>query len=451
MQTIKDKFLSTVRQYKMFAPGETVAVGFSGGPDSVCMLSLLLEFQNTFGIKITAAHVNHCLRGEESEADERFVAEFCKQRNVPLKLLRADVRTLAEKNKQSTELCGRELRYRFFESLHTDKIATAHTGSDVVETMLMNICRGTSLHGLCSIPPVRGNIVRPLIALSKADTEYYCKANGIDYVTDSSNEEDFCTRNQYRHIVIPALKSVAPSFETTALRCVESLRFEEEYMQAKTDEAFGRAYIDGSLSVPVLKTLPEAVLRRVIAKYLTETAHADFETKHLLFISSRLEEKNAAIMLPGGICVRSDGDKLFSAFKNTQSTSDLPVICNKNDLSFVYFNGYKISFSIYDNDTSSADSTAGDRIDFSKIDDMIEIRAIRPGDTVRLQKRNCSKKLKKYYLEEGFDAVQRRRFPVIADSRGVIWAFGAGADASRAANNDTKRILIIDSERDKNE
>ena len=444
--------MRTVEQYHMFAPGETVAVGFSGGPDSVCLLSLLLDYKEFYGISIVAAHVNHCLRGEESDADERFVTEFCNSRDIPLKVLRADIRTLAEKKKQSTELCGREFRYRFFESLHTDKIATAHTGSDVIETMFMNICRGASLNGLCSIPPVRGNIVRPLIALSKADTEYYCKTNGIDYVTDSSNNEDFCTRNQFRHTVIPAFKSVAPSFETTALRCVENLRVEEEYMQAQADEAFTRAHLNGSLSVSVLKTLPEAILRRVIARFLIETAHADFETKHLLFLCGRFAEKNAAITLPGGICVRSDGAKLFAAFNNTQTEIELPLILNKNDLSYVYFNGYKINFSYTDYDASSStDSPAGDRIDIAKLDDMIEIRSIQPGDTIRLLRRNCSKKLKKYYMEEGIDAAQRRQFPVIADRRGVIWAFGAGADASRAVNIDTKKILIIDSESDKNE
>ncbi len=452
MQTLRDKFIKTVEQFNMFLPGESVAVGFSGGADSVCLLSLLNEYKDDFGISLTAAHVNHLLRGEESDADEQFVREFCRQNGIPLKVLRADIGELSAQTKQSLELCGREVRYRFFESLNTDKTATAHTGSDVVETMLMNLSRGASLRGLCSIPPVRDKIVRPLIRFTREETEAYCKMQGLRFVTDSTNSNNDCTRNRYRHTVIPVLKELNPSFETAALRCAENLRAENDYISLQAGELFQRCFQNGRLAVMELGGAHPALINRVIALFLNALGITEAETKHILYLCEHLTENGRLLTLPGGRDIQSDGTALFAADNLKPADADEMLRLRKNALNEIRFNGHTLRFDVAQNPNVDADEyKAGRAVDFFKIDDIIEIRSPRPGDKIRIAERKCSKSLKKLYTEKHINAYRRRALPVIADSRGVIWAYGAGADESRLPDKNTKRFLIIDTEDDKNE
>ena len=183
--TAKDKFLAAVREYQMLSPGDTVAAAVSGGADSMCLLSLLCDCAEELGIRVHAVHVHHGIRGAEADRDEAFVRTFCEDLEVPLTVFHVDVPAEAARTGESTELCARRLRYAMFDQLAADKIATAHTASDAVETLLMNLSRGSGLTGLCSIPKVRGRIVRPLIGFFREETESYCREAGVPFVTDS--------------------------------------------------------------------------------------------------------------------------------------------------------------------------------------------------------------------------------------------------------------------------
>ena len=166
---MKNKLLLTVKQYHMPIQGRRVVVGFSGGSDSAALLSILRELSGELGIELTAAHVNHGIRGAEAERDEAFVRTFCAERNIPLRVARYDVPEICKTTGESVEECGRRLRYEFFASVDPGAlIATAHNLDDCAETFFLNLARGTGLRGLCGIPPVRDNIVRPLIDCSKA-------------------------------------------------------------------------------------------------------------------------------------------------------------------------------------------------------------------------------------------------------------------------------------------
>ena len=197
-------------RYNMPLFGRTIAVGVSGGADSMALLHVLLELKDEFAMNIIACHVNHGIRGETADRDEKFVVEACKRLGVDVRILRADVPGTAKKMHLGVEECGRRIRYDFFNSVAGDVIiATAHTLSDRSETLLLNIARGASVKGLCSIPAVRGNIVRPLIDCTRADIEKYCSDNSIEFVTDETNFEDIYSRNRIRLNVIPELKKLS--------------------------------------------------------------------------------------------------------------------------------------------------------------------------------------------------------------------------------------------------
>lgn len=430
----------------MTSPGDTVLVGFSGGADSVCLLSLLYENKEALHITVKAAHINHCLRGEESERDEAFVRRFCAARNIELFVHREDVYALSEEKKCGVELCAREVRYEFFESLGFSKIATAHTGSDAVETLLMNLSRGSSLHGLCSIPPVRNKIIRPLIDFTREEVELYCKANNLTYVTDSTNLSEEYTRNKYRLSVIPQLKEITPSFENTVLRCIESLRSDDEYLDRISAEYF-ETYCDTEkkiLYVKELSALHSAVKRRVIIKYFRLFPDADYEMKHILLTEENLTNERFGLTLPSKIQLRSDGARLYFADRSGEFPF-LQYELRKEAHNAVNFFQTKVLTVVRDAVPLGAEFY-GSCVDFDKIDDRILLRSPLSGDSITLTKRNCTKTLKKLFTEEKIPADQRNAVPVLADSRGVIWVKGAGVNKNRLPDKNSERIIIISSE-----
>lgn len=444
-----NKFLDTVSRYAMLQPGDQVLVGFSGGADSVCLLHLLYEYQDTLRISLRAAHVHHGLRGAEADRDEQFVRRFCAERNIPIEVLHADISALAKQRGQSTELCARDVRYRFFHSLRPDKIATAHTASDAVETLLMNLSRGASLHGLASIPPVRGIIIRPLIEFLRSETEAWCAAHGLEYVTDSTNLTEDYTRNKYRNTVIQEIKRISPAFERNAARCLENLRSEDDFMRQQAHAA-GREVTDNEqLIIEKYSSLHPALRYRVLCEFLNGAGVGEYEMKHLALLDRNMKTAGYALTLPEGKIVASDGTRLFLSTEHEKAQSEAPVFLKKDTLSGTVFNGVDLSFEITESDGSCVFNT--NSIDFSKIDDIICIRSRRAGDTVRLARRNCSKTLKKLYCELSVPLEFRDRAPVIADEKGIIWAYGAGADRSRLADKNTIIVLNIHSGSDKND
>jgi len=178
---------------------QPVVVALSGGMDSVCLLHILhrLEYQ------LIAAHCNFHLRGEESERDMHFVENLCKTLGIPLYIKQFDTLTYAETRKLSVEMAARELRYSWFEQLlqeqNAQAIVVAHHESDQAETLLLNLCRGTGLKGLCGMHPKNGHIIRPLLEIAKKDIEAYITLNHISFVTDSTNTDTAIKRNEIRY------------------------------------------------------------------------------------------------------------------------------------------------------------------------------------------------------------------------------------------------------------
>lgn len=272
---VREKLLAFVREQELLPAGSTVVCAVSGGPDSMALLSCLLSLRETLGIRVSAAHFNHCLRGEESDGDEALVRSFCRENGVPLSVGSADV--AAERGTESVETAARRLRYAFLESL-PGLIATAHTADDNAETVLMALVRGSGLRGLAGIPPKRGRIVRPMLSVTRAEVMEYLTEAGVPYRTDSTNGEDGCRRNRIRRHVIPLLKEENPGLAQTVLRQSRILREEETYLDAAAAEAVCRARDGDGWRCEPLIALPDALLRRAlrqIAGMPLEAVHTD--------------------------------------------------------------------------------------------------------------------------------------------------------------------------------
>ena len=200
--------LTCIKEFKFKENEKHISVALSGGADSMALITALLKLKDELGITLSAVHINHMLRGEESDRDEAFVRAQCKKLGVDLIVYKIDVASIADKNKISLELAARNARYEVFDTIQCDALATAHNADDNFETFLFRMTRKTGLSGLCGIPVRRGKYIRPLLYCSRTEVEDFCRENEVPYVTDSTNLSDDFTRNKLRHSVVPIMKTL---------------------------------------------------------------------------------------------------------------------------------------------------------------------------------------------------------------------------------------------------
>ena len=430
------KVRQTIEKYSMPLSGRTVIVGLSGGADSMSLLNVLYELREEYKIKLIACHVNHGIRGENADRDEAFVKSECEKLDVELHVLHADVPALSKEQGIGLEECGRRVRYEFFSSFGDCLIATAHTLSDRCETLLLNETRGSSTKGLCSIPPVRGNIIRPLIDCTRSDIEAYCNERGIIYVTDETNLQDVYARNRIRLNVIPELKKINPSFESAVMRLTESVSEDEDYFFTVTDGIISSALAENGYSASVISEQHTAVRRRVIAEILRREAGINPELIHIKMTESILDGgrtlilKDTVIEVKNGLLkVNPEADNLpewecdFSSFSaQTPVGNVIGTVFNKNDLP---------PKQIVHNKVLDCDCIKGSTV----------LRNRRAGDRMKIAGSSCTKTLKKIFTEKHLE--NRSRLLVLADDEGILWVENVGCADRCKIKKETENILLI--------
>lgn len=266
----RHKVAGFIEENRLFDANRSVIVALSGGADSVALLRVLLQC----GYQCVAAHCNFHLRGDESVRDEEFVCALCREQQVPLEVVHFDTVDYARQNKVSIEMAARELRYRWFDEIRAkhdaQSIAVAHHRDDSVETLLLNLVRGTGINGLTGISVVNGNVVRPLLCVSREDILQYLERLHQPYVTDSTNLVDDYTRNKIRLNILPALAEINPSVsESIAETARRLMDVHAVYSRAMSDSCRRVTLADGSISVPLLldEVAPQAVLFELLRQY----------------------------------------------------------------------------------------------------------------------------------------------------------------------------------------
>ncbi len=239
---LKEKVLETIKKYSLITSGDKIVLGVSGGPDSISMLNILNEIKKELNFEIVVAHINHGIR-ENAKIDEKFVKEFCEKKNIEIYILNTNIKELAEKEKRGLEETGRKVRYEFFdevlEKTGSNKIAIAHNQNDNVETIIMNILRGTGLSGLKGIEAQNGKYIRPLIECKRTEIEKYCEEEKLNPRHDESNDENIYTRNKIRNIAIPYIeKELNPNIIDTINRLSEIVKDDLNYLNVQTEEAY---------------------------------------------------------------------------------------------------------------------------------------------------------------------------------------------------------------------
>lgn len=424
-------------RYNMPLFGRTVAVGVSGGADSMALLHVLLELKDEFAMNIIVCHVNHGIRGETADRDEKFVAEACKRLGVDVRILRADVPGTAKKMHLGVEECGRRIRYDFFNSVADDVIiATAHTLSDRSETLLLNIARGASVKGLCSIPAVRGNIVRPLIDCTRADIEKYCSDNSIEFVTDETNFEDIYSRNRIRLNVIPELKKLNPSLERAFMRLISNAEEENDFMNGFSREILGKVKLKDGYNARLLNDEHPAVRKRVIFEIINNETGVAPEAVHVEQVDKILQGGRTEIIGDTVVEVKN-GVMKINPQKEEIADWEFDFDSMSAEIPFGKIRGE----IIHRNNLSLKQSVHNKVLDYDSIVGHSVLRNRRPGDKMKLAGSSCTKTLKKLFNEKHIE--NRNCAAVLADEAGICWVQGLGCADRCKIKPETDKILII--------
>lgn len=256
---LEKEILNTVKKYNLIEQNDTIICGISGGPDSMCMLDNLRKIKenNILNFELIVAHVNHQIR-EEADQDEEYVINYCKKHNIKNYVKRVDVKKYANNNKQGTEEAGRNIRYDFFEEIlkkeNANKIAIAHNKNDKIETIIMNLLRGTGLTGIKGIEPKRNEkYIRPLIEIERKEIEEYCLEAKLEPRIDKTNFINDCTRNKIRNIVIPYIKQeFNPNIVETIDRLSKLVTEEDVFLDQITSDIYKKIKIEESLNSTIL-------------------------------------------------------------------------------------------------------------------------------------------------------------------------------------------------------
>ena len=407
-----NKLLSFVRAYDLIAPGDEVVCAVSGGADSVAMLFALYLLKDKLNIRLSAAHFNHHLRGDESLRDEQFVRQFCHRYDIPLVVAEGAVVA----GKKGLEAAARDARYDFLNTL-PGKIATAHTADDNAETVLMHLVRGTGLKGLGGIAPKRGKIIRPMLSVTRQDVLSFLQEYNLTYITDSSNETDCFLRNRLRHHVMPLLQKENPRFAENTSATALRLRQDEAVLtsMATTQEP----------TVSYFCSLPEAVRSRAYAAFLESHGVLEPEAEHIQLLHKLVTSDNPSAKgdFPGNVTIIRNYERLEKLCVK-ENLGVLALSCPGE----VYVPGAELlircepATQIIHNANSFTVTSVGKLVVRSRIS----------GDKISLP--GGTKSLKKLFIDKKIPASQREQIPVIADDMGVVAVAGFGASKDRLAD-----------------
>ncbi|MEW6182823.1 MAG: tRNA lysidine(34) synthetase TilS [Bacillota bacterium] len=445
----------TIKRFGMFRPGDVVAVGVSGGPDSVALLDLLWRAKDDLRLRLYVAHLNHRLRAEAPREAE-FVMGLAASYGLKAVTQEADVRSYAKEHRLSTEVAAREVRYRFFHSVldrvGAVRMALGHQADDQAETVLLNIIRGAGLTGLKGIPPVRGPFVRPLIEVRRAAVESYCVFRGLKTCADTSNLSTEYLRNRIRHGLIPILEhGYNPAVVEALGRLADIAREEERFIADETSK-----FYDGITSVSeegidldaaALAALPVALARRVVrSAYKTLSGGiGELDFPHTEKILDLLHsDAGREVVLPRGLRV-ARSYKTLSMIRGKRR--EIPDYCRSVSLPgatpIPELNATLEARVKTQGSDPSGLSPNEVLMDLDRLEPPLFARRRQPGDVFHPFGFRTPIKLKNFFIAQKIPRCYRDEIPLVIDASGIVWIGGVRVSARAAVTPETTRFLHL--------
>ena len=426
-----DKVYNSIIDNSLIKSGQTVICAISGGADSVCLTDVLFGLKDKLNITVECAHLNHNLRGKESDADEEFVTRFCDERGIKLYKKSVDVVALAKG--RSIEEAAREARYTFFDELSQKEniiIATAHTQNDNIETFFINLVRGSGTKGLCGIPQVRGKIIRPLLSIKRCEITEHLEERRLNHCTDSTNLQTDYLRNFIRLNIIKEFeKRDDIDIYKSVSRAITNLSCDSLVLEDIANKV-------NSFEKESLLALDDAILYRAVSKKLEKEFGITLDSVHYECIKDLLLKQNGAkVQIRGDVFARIRKNEL-EFFRLLQKTSD------QKKLEFGE-NVFLDTEILIENTKEIYNTLTKASINCDKIKGNLYVRTRRDGDVFYSARRKCTSSLKKLLSNDKVLPEIRDRLVVVCDENGIIFVEGYGVDKRYIAKKDDKNLICI--------
>lgn len=470
---VRKKVLDFALTNKLFFPGERLVVGVSGGPDSVCLLHVLSSIQQEFKLDLIVAHVNHRLRGEESDADANYVRRLAKKMGLKIFMGEVDVKSYSKKMKVSLEEAAREVRYGFFADVLYDVdascVAVAHTRDDNVETIIMHLLRGTGIAGLRglqarSVIYTRElqqrsvNIIRPLLEVSRDETEAYCRVLNLKPRMDSSNWSLAHMRNRVRHELIPILKKYNPRIDEALLRLADIAGEDTAFIEENAAQIWSEIVKNYggviSLDKRKLKHLP-VVIQRQLLRWSVKTLYGDTRDLELEHVEDMLTFINKpagkVLHLPHGLRLHSEREAVIVSRYDSLSY-ELPELQGEyfiNVPGVTVIPGWEIKTDVLNTIPDDLAGSYTAYFDLDKINTRLYVRARRKGDVFQPIGMMNTKKLSRFMSDAKIPLGARDRIPLVCADDEILWVVGWRISEKVKIGDSTRKILHIIFERGK--
>ncbi|MFB3777925.1 MAG: tRNA lysidine(34) synthetase TilS [Bryobacteraceae bacterium] len=445
-----------ISRYSMFTRGQTVGVAVSGGADSVCLLHVLQEISPRWALKLMVLHLDHRLRGEESDADACFVRDLASSAGLEAVVRQVDVRRIQAETADNLEQAARKARYAFFrdclESGRVDRIALGHTRSDQAETVLFRFLRGCGSTGLAGILPVtREGWVRPLLDVDREEIERYLRGRGIEWREDSSNRDPAYARNRIRRRLLPELiRDWNPALVEVLANTATLARDEESYWEGEVDRLaeanFVRERSGVLLRAGCLRDLAVPVARRLVRRAIRD-AKGDLtriEFSHIegVLRLARGKEGRGAVRLPGLQAARSFDWLRLARPEDRETAAPFRVPVPTEGALTASVGGVRVELSVSDCDKDHCG------LDWERIPKPLEVRSWSSGDRYRPLGHVTEQEIRLLFQKHKVPSWERGQWPVLASGETVLWARRFGPAAEYAAGADTRRVLKVQVDQD---
>ena len=430
------KVRHTIEKYNLLDGVRSLAVGVSGGADSMCLLEILSKLKQEYDIILKAVHINHNIRGKEALRDQKLVEDYCKKADIECLVYSVDIPALSEEMGIGEEECGRIKRYECFSMAGCDAVATAHSLSDSIETMIFNLVRGTGTKGLCGIPPRRDNIIRPLIDCSRKEIEAYCAENDIPYITDSTNLTDDYTRNFIRHNIVASFSKINENYESAISSAMETLRAENDFMENCKDAFLNDSYSDDGYNTTALVMADTAIRQRAVASILSRYMKKDVEKRHIDLVSRAIVNREGKVEIAKDVYIIVK-DYLLTIETSKIEAQEWSVSCEDG-----VFDTPVGRFTV----EAPLSAEYKNTVDADKIKGELTMSSRREGDRFFSKTRKNTKTLKKLFNEAKISSWERNNIAILRDEENVIWIEGFGTDGKYLPDINTKNVLIIKKE-----
>ena len=436
-RTVRRRVSEYIRANRMAEKGDGILAAVSGGADSVCLLFLLYELQEELGIRLAAFHLHHGLRGQEADRDEAYTEKVCGQLGVPFLSVHEDVALYAKKHGLSEEEAGRKLRYfhleKAAETLSCNKIATAHHKDDNAETVLLNLFRGSGLKGLSGIRPVRDNIIRPLLCLTRNEIVEYLQERQISWCEDSTNSETLYARNRIRNELLPWVKEKINDRADEHILNMASLALQaDEYFTRRAEMILSEG--DGiSVDTGRFDSQPEILQSYLVREMVSAAAGSrkDISSKHIEAVCAlKGPGGGTAVSLPYGLVAVRGYDRLrIQENKALQCRESIGIRLETKV--FPRKKGTEIPKNQYTK-----------WFDYDKIKDTLSVRCRENGDYLMIAG-GRKKLLRRYFIDEKIPEADRASVPLLTEGNHVLWVIGLRISEYYKITEATRTILEV--------